>query len=116
LAMGNTVVGVASHPFPLTALELVQVLETSDIPAGVLNVLTGEPEELSKTLAEHLNLDTVWSFTPRAQARDVEAASAGNLKRTWVSPVSRNWGAEDIREALEHSTEIKTIWVPYGEG
>ncbi|MEO0858938.1 MAG: aldehyde dehydrogenase family protein, partial [Bacteroidota bacterium] len=85
LAMGNSVIALASHPFPLAALEFVQVLETSDLPAGALNILTGEPEALSKTLAEHLALDALWSFAPRGLAQGIEAASAGNLKRTWIS-------------------------------
>ncbi|MEL6550363.1 MAG: aldehyde dehydrogenase family protein [Pseudomonadota bacterium] len=116
LAMGNSVIALASHPFPLAALEFVQVLETSDLPAGALNILTGEPEALSKTLAEHLALDALWSFAPRGLAQGIEAASAGNLKRTWISETDRAWDARDIREALEHATEVKTIWVPYGEG
>ncbi|MEL7300946.1 MAG: aldehyde dehydrogenase family protein [Pseudomonadota bacterium] len=116
LAMGNSVVALASHPYPLAALEFVQVLETSDLPAGALNILTGEPEALSKTLAEHLALDALWSFAPRGLAQGIEAASAGNLKRTWISETNRAWDARDIREALEHATEVKTIWVPYGEG
>ncbi|MEM1101560.1 MAG: aldehyde dehydrogenase family protein, partial [Pseudomonadota bacterium] len=116
LAMGNSVVALASHPYPLAALEFVQVLETSDLPAGALNILTGEPEALSKTLAEHLALDALWSFAPRSLAQGIEAASAGNLKRTWISETDRAWDARDIREALEHATEVKTIWVPYGEG
>ncbi|MEO0666209.1 MAG: aldehyde dehydrogenase family protein, partial [Pseudomonadota bacterium] len=116
IAMGSTVVAVASHPFPLAALDLVQVLETSDLPAGVFNILTGDPAELAKTMAEHLNLDALWSFAPHGLAEISEAASAGNLKRTWVSETQRDWGAEDIREALDHATETKTIWIPYGEG
>ncbi|MEO0675950.1 MAG: aldehyde dehydrogenase family protein [Pseudomonadota bacterium] len=116
IAMGSTVVAVASHPFPLAALDLVQVLETSDLPAGVFNILTGDPADLAKTMAEHLNLDALWSFAPHGLAEISEAASAGNLKRTWVSETQRDWGAEDIREALDHATETKTIWIPYGEG
>ncbi|MEL6915183.1 MAG: aldehyde dehydrogenase family protein [Pseudomonadota bacterium] len=116
LAMGNSVVALASSPYPLAALELVQILETSDLPAGALNILTGAPEPLSQTLAEHLALDALWSFAPRGLAAGIEAASAGNLKRTWISETERPWAAADIREALDHGTEVKTIWVPYGEG
>lgn len=116
LAMGNSVVAAASYPYPLAALELVQVLETSDLPGGALNILTGEPEALASPLAQHLNVDAVWSFAPRDLACPVERAAAGNLKRTWVDETARDWGASDIREALDHATEVKTIWVPYGEG
>ncbi|MEM1373250.1 MAG: aldehyde dehydrogenase family protein [Pseudomonadota bacterium] len=116
LSMGNSVVAVASHPYPLSALALVQVLETSDVPAGVLNILCGEPDELSNTLAAHLNLDALWCFAPHGLASSIETASAGNLKRTWVDETHRAWPARDVREALDHATDIKTIWVPYGEG
>ncbi|MEO0486276.1 MAG: aldehyde dehydrogenase family protein [Pseudomonadota bacterium] len=116
MAMGSTVIACASYPFPLAALDFVQVLETSDIPAGVLNILTGDPVELSKTLADHLAVDTLWDFTPRDLAKDIESASAGNLKRTWTDGTQKTWGPADIRATLDHATEIKTIWIPYGEG
>ncbi len=83
LAMGNRVVAVASQPFPLAATDFYQVLETSDVPAGVANILTGDHAELAKTLAGHLDVDAVWSFGP-AEAAAVERESAGNLKRTWT--------------------------------
>ena len=116
MAMGNSVVATASHPYPLAALDFVQVLETSDVPAGVFNILTGDPAELAVTLAEHMNVDALWSFAPRGLGSGIEAASAGNLKRTWVSESGHAWDASDIRAALDQGTEVKTIWVPYGEG
>ncbi len=109
LAMGNRVVAVASQPFPLAATDFYQVLETSDVPAGTANVLTGDHAELAKTIAGHLDVDAVWSFGP-AGAATIERESAGNLKRTWTSGA---W--DDIPAALRQATEVKTIWIPYGE-
>ncbi|WP_147125973.1 aldehyde dehydrogenase family protein [Shimia ponticola] len=115
IAMGNAVVAVGSHAYPLSALDFTQVLETSDLPGGVLNVLTGAPAELSKTMANHLNVDAVWSFTSEDVSAGIEAASAGNLKRTWVETTARDWTTPDAQAFLPQATEVKTIWVPYGE-
>ncbi len=109
LAMGNRVVAVASQPFPLAATDFTQVLETSDVPAGVANILTGDHGALADTLADHLDVDAVWSFGPAALA-SVERRSAGNLKRTWTAG---DWN--DVGTVLRHATETKTIWIPYGE-
>lgn len=80
-AMGNRAVLVASEPFPLAATDFYQVLETSDVPAGMVNILTGDHAELAPHLAGHLDLDAVWSFSSTDLAETIEAASAGNLKR-----------------------------------
>ncbi|QIE46105.1 aldehyde dehydrogenase family protein [Pseudohalocynthiibacter aestuariivivens] len=118
MAMGNRCVVVASVPYPLAALEFVQVLETSDVPAGVVNVLTGSHAELAPHLAAHGEVDSVWSFSSSDVSSEIERASAGNLKRTWVNnAVDRDWmGVEGEGHAfLEAATEVKNIWVPYGE-
>lgn len=118
IAMGNRVVAVASEPFPLAATDFYQVLETSDVPRGVINILTGSHTELAPTLAGHLNLDAVWAQSGADISALVEYESAGNLKRTWVNNAkSRDWmGPEgEGREFLAHATEVKTVWVPYGE-
>jgi aldehyde dehydrogenase (NAD+) len=117
LAMGNRLVAVASEPFPLAAADLIQVLETSDVPAGVANILTGSHAELAPTLAAHLDVDAAWSFSSTDLSAEIERAAAGNLKRTWVNDArARDWmGPEgEGRAFLEAATEIKTIWVPYG--
>ncbi len=119
LAMGNTVVVIPSPQAPLSATDLYQVLETSDVPAGVVNIVTGERETLSQVLAEHDDVDAMWYFGEADGARRVELASAGNMKRTWVSNGhQRNW--LDIvqgegQEFLRASTQVKNIWIPYGE-
>jgi aldehyde dehydrogenase (NAD+) len=116
IALGNRVVAVASEPFPLAAWELIQLLEASDIPDGVVNVLTGPHEELAPVLAAHLDLDAVWCFSGRPLARVIEGKAAGNLKRSWVETRARDWARADDRAFVEAATEVKTIWIPYGEG
>ena len=112
LAMGNAVVAVASEPFPLAATDLIQVLETSDLPPGALNVLTpGHAAELASHLAGHADLQSVWCFRPDL-AEAVERVAAADLKRTMTGPVDWN---DPGAALLEAATEIKTVWVPYGE-
>ncbi|MDE2663144.1 MAG: aldehyde dehydrogenase family protein [Gemmatimonadota bacterium] len=118
VALGNAVVAVASERWPLLATDFQQVLETSDVPAGVINILTGIEEELRPTLAGHDAVDGMWYFGTDAGAADVERRSASNLKRTWTQAAgARDWfgsGGEG-REFLRHASQIKNIWVPYGE-
>ena len=117
IAMGNRVIAVPSPRQPLAATDLYQVFDTSDVPGGVVNIVTGERDELAKTLAEHDEVAALWYFG--SNAKMIEAASAGNLKATWVSNGKRrDWfsreqgqGAEYLRRAVQ----AKNIWVPYGE-
>lgn len=118
IAMGNTCVLVPSQPFPLAATDFYQVLDTSDLPAGVVNIVTGSPAELAKALAGHMDVDAVWSFSSTGLSGLIEAESALNLKRTWVNlNRARDWfGPEgEGRAFLRQATEVKTVWVPYGE-
>ncbi len=118
IAMGNTTVLVPSQTAPLAATDLYQVLETSDLPAGVVNIVTGSHAELAKTLAGHLDVDAVWTFSSTPLSAIVEKEAAGNLKRTWVNHArARDWfGPQgEGRAFLRAATEVKTIWVPYGE-
>jgi aldehyde dehydrogenase (NAD+) len=116
LAMGNRITLVASEPFPLAATDFYQVLETSDVPAGVVNILTGSHSELAPHMAGHMDLDAVWSFSGSDLSGVVEREAAGNLKRTWVNyGKTRDWFAAGAEEFLSAATEIKTVWVPYGE-
>jgi len=117
LAVGNAIVVVPSETRPLSAIDLYSLAETSDLPAGVLNVVTGSKDTLTLVLAEHLDVDAVWYFGGRDGARAVEAASAGNLKRTWVEWAERDWwdGRHgEGREFLRRATQVKNIWIPYG--
>ncbi len=118
IAMGNRVVLAASEPFPLAATDFYQVLETSDVPAGVVNILTGNHAELATHMAKHLNIDAVWSFSGADLSKQIEQGAAGNLKRTWVNNgQARDWFSPDGegKPFLQAATEVKTIWVPYGE-
>ncbi len=116
IAMGNRTVAVASEAFPLAATDFYQILETSDVPGGVVNILTGSHSELAPTLASHLDIDAVWSFSSTDLSSAIEKKSAGNLKRTWVNNArARDWYADDAKAFLDASTEVKNIWVPYGE-
>ncbi|NIZ10510.1 aldehyde dehydrogenase family protein [Pseudooceanicola sp. HF7] len=117
IAMGNRVVLAASQVGPLVATDLYQVLDTSDVPSGVVNILTGSHAELAPVMAAHMDIDAVWSFSSTDLSATIEKASAGNLKRTWVNNAkARDWfGPEgEGREFLDAATEVKTIWVPYG--
>ncbi len=116
IAMGNTVVAVPSWAFPLAATDFYQVLDTSDLPGGVVNIVTGEHPVLAKTLAEHDDVEAVWSFSSSGISQMIEAASIGNLKRSWVNNgMARDWRDADARAFLRHATDVKNIWIPWGE-
>ena len=118
VCVGNTVVAVPSERHPLAATDFYSVLETSDVPAGVINIVTGEKDALAKTLADHDDVDAIWYFGSQAGVRAVELASAGNMKRTWCSWKPRAWASVaegEGREFLREATQVKNIWVPYGE-
>ncbi|MDU6489966.1 aldehyde dehydrogenase family protein, partial [Bradyrhizobium sp.] len=84
IAMGNRVVAVPSERHPLAATDFYQVLETSDVPAGVVNIVTGERDALAKVLAEHDDVDALWVFGSQEASTMAERLSVGNLKRTLV--------------------------------
>jgi len=115
VAMANTVVAVAGK-HALTAMDLVQVIQHSDVPAGVINLLTAQdPDAVAKVLAEHEDVDAIWSFSGAAGSKTVEEASIGNMKQTWVSdgePIA--WDVIKNEKLLLKSTQVKNIWVPYG--
>ncbi len=116
IAMGNRVVLVGSEPYPLAATDFYQVLDTSDVPGGVVNILTGSHAELAPTLGAHMSLDAVWSFSSTDLSGVIEQAAASNMKRTWVNNgQARDWQDTDAQTFLHQSTEVKNIWVPYGE-
>ena len=119
LAMGNRVVMVASEPYPLIATEFYQILETSDVPAGVVNLLTGAHSELAAPLANHLNIDAIWSFSSSDLSTEIETQSALGLKRSWVNyGQDRDWFSTDGegKSFLAEASQSKTVWIPFGEG
>lgn len=119
IAMGNTVVAIPSEKAPLSATDFYQILETSDVPPGVVNIVTGERDSLTQVLAEHDDVDAMWYFGSAEGSKRVELASAGNMKRTWVNYGHlRHWldtTQGEGEEFLRESTQVKNIWVPYGE-
>jgi aldehyde dehydrogenase (NAD+) len=119
IALGNRIVVVPSPSQPLAATEFYQLLDTSDVPAGVVNIVTGERDALARTLAEHDDVDGLWYAGDRKGAALAERASAGNLKPTWVDcGAVRDWfdiGQGQGREYLRRATQVKNIWIPYGE-
>jgi aldehyde dehydrogenase (NAD+) len=119
IAMGNTVVTVPSARYPFAATDLYQVFDTSDLPDGVVNIVTGNQLELAKVLAQHLEVAALWFFGKKSGSEMVECESAGNLKATWVSHGKAcDWFAPEQSQGqdfLRHATQVKNIWVPYGE-
>jgi aldehyde dehydrogenase (NAD+) len=118
VAMGNTTIVIPSQPHPLAATDFYSVLETSDLPAGVINIVTGDKDALAKVLAEHDDVEAVWYRGGREGVKAVELASASNMKRTWATWDDRDWLDRDEgegREFLRAATHVKNIWVPYGE-
>jgi aldehyde dehydrogenase (NAD+) len=118
IAVGNAVVVVPSEAYPLAATDFYSVLETSDVPGGVVNIVTGAADALARVLAEHDDVDAVWYFGGAAGGRAVEHASASNMKRTWAEPRRRDWldaVQGEGREFLRQATQVKNIWIPYGE-
>ncbi len=119
LAMGNRAVIVPSPIMPLIATDLYQVFETSDVPPGAINIVTGDRDELAKTLADHDEVAAMWYHGGKQGCALVEKASAGNVKSTWVNNGKAiNWLDADQAEGqdyLRRATQVKNIWIPYGE-
>lgn len=116
---GNAVVIVPSEKYPLAAMGFYQVFETSDLPGGVVNILTGNREHLTKYLAEHQDIQALWYFGSAEGSKFVEWTSAENLKRTWVNyGADRDWSDRQQgqgEEFLYHATQVKNIWIPMGD-
>ncbi len=116
LATGNAVVVIPSEPHPLSATDLYTVLESSDVPGGAVNIVTGAKDVLAKSLAEHDDVEAIWYWGSKDGKKAVEFASAGNMKRTWAHTGVIDWAAPvDERAFLREATQVKNIWVPYGE-
>ncbi|MBM3603655.1 MAG: aldehyde dehydrogenase family protein [Alphaproteobacteria bacterium] len=115
IAMGNAVVAIAAQDDPLVLADLYQVLDTSDLPAGVVNIITGGRDELALTLAGHEDVAAMWYCGPAEGLSAVDRAASGNLKPVW-SPGARDWlsGEAQGEDFLRHATRLKTIWLPYG--
>ncbi len=119
IAVGNTVVAVPSERYPLVIGDLYQLFDTSDVPGGVVNLVAGRPSELAKTLAEHDGIEAIWCFRSEEEANAVRGASIGNMKQVWTNDGHEydwfNPAQAEGRWFLQHATQVKNIWVPYGE-
>ncbi len=119
LAMGNTTIVVPSETYPLITGDLYQLFDTSDLPGGAVNIVTGYQSQLLKVLAEHDDVDAIWCFGDEASAAAAKSLSIGNLKQVFTNE-GRAIDWFDVKHAegrwfLQHATQVKNIWVPYGE-
>ena len=119
IAMGNRVVYIPGDPYQNIVLELVSVMETSDIPGGVINIVTGDKDELSTHLAGHGEVESIWCWGDSELNKNIESISVENLKRTWCHENNdRDWldmNAGEGTEFLRKATHVKNIWTPYGD-
>ncbi len=119
LAMGNSVVSILSERYPLVCSDLYQVFETSDLPAGAVNMVTGQSAELMRVLAEHADVDAIWCFGDESSSGAAKALSVGNLKQVFTNEGRAiDWFDVEQGEGrwfLQHAVQVKNIWVPYGE-
>jgi aldehyde dehydrogenase (NAD+) len=119
LAAGNTAVVVPSETYPLIIGDIYQIFDTSDLPDGAVNIVTGHTPELLKTIAEHEGIDAIWCFSDETNASAAKLFSVGNLKQTFTNEGRAiDWFDPKQGEGrwfLQHATQVKNIWVPYGE-
>jgi aldehyde dehydrogenase (NAD+) len=119
LALGNRIVVVPSWRFPLIVTDFYQVLDTSDVPGGAINLVTGDPDELGRVLAQHDDVAALWCIGSKELSEKIERDSSGNLKATWVNfGKARDWfddGQGQGTEYLRRAAQVKNIWIPYGE-
>jgi len=119
LAAGNTAIVVPSETYPLIIGDLYQVFDTSDLPDGAINIVTGYSAQLLKTISEHDDVDAIWCFSDEGSAAAAKSFSVGNLKQVFTNEGRTiNWldpKQGEGRWFLQHATQVKNIWVPYGE-
>ena len=118
IALGNRVVAVPSHALGLLASDFYQLLDTSDVPPGVVNLVSGDKTVLLTELAKHRAVAALWAFSEAALCATLEAESASNLKQTWCDWLERDWFDAEQGEGeafLSRATQVKNIWIPYGE-
>ena len=119
IATGNTAIVIPSETYPLITGDLYQLFDTSDLPGGVVNIVTGYTSQLLKVLAEHDDVDALWCFSDAASASAAKSFSTGNLKQVFTNE-GRAIDWFDVKQGegrwfLQHATQVKNIWVPYGE-
>jgi acyl-CoA reductase-like NAD-dependent aldehyde dehydrogenase len=113
IATGNTAVVIASEQRPLPAITLAEVLATSDVPPGVVNVLTGHAAELAPVLAGHMDVNAIdLTGVPPAGRAELERLAAENVKRVFAA--DEDWTASPGTRRLLAFLETKTVWHPIG--
>ncbi|HEY0618619.1 MAG TPA: aldehyde dehydrogenase family protein, partial [Kribbella sp.] len=115
IVSGNTAVVVSSFERPLPAVTLGEVMATSDVPGGVVNILTGSASEIGPWLAGHLDVNAIdlAGISDPDEARDLEVAAAENLKRV-RRPAAQDWTESPGLSRLTQYLELKTVWHPIG--
>lgn len=116
IALGNRVVAVPSQGALRAALEMVQIFDTSDMPGGVVNIVTGPRDDLARVMAQHDDIAAMWVFADAAACAATERESAGNLKPVWAESRLRDWAGPEGqgKDFLRRAVQVKTVWVPYG--
>jgi acyl-CoA reductase-like NAD-dependent aldehyde dehydrogenase len=113
IVTGNTAVVVASEHRPLAAVTLTEVIATSDVPAGVVNVLTGRTAELAPVLAGHMDVNAIdLTGAPKSARAELETLAAGNVKR--VLTLEQDWTGDPSTRRMSSFVEVKTVWHPVG--
>jgi len=119
MGTGNRSVIIPSERYPLLATDFYQILETSDVPAGVVNIVTGGRDAMAVPLAKHYGVEAIWYFGSREGCGTIETLAADNMKRTWLNyGKAYDWADAQQMNAkglMERGTEVKNIWVPYGD-
>lgn len=119
IAAGNTVVAIPSDAYPLITGDIYQLLDTSDLPGGVVNIVTGRRGELIKVLIEHDDIDAIWVFADEAACAQAKLLSVGNLKQVFTNEGRAiDWLDKSQAEGrwfMQHATQVKNVWTPYGE-
>ncbi|MCH8907530.1 MAG: aldehyde dehydrogenase family protein [Candidatus Heimdallarchaeota archaeon] len=115
----NRVIVLPSEKYPLLATDFYQILETSDVPGGTINIVTGSKDELMEVMAKHDDIDGIWYWGSKEMCKTIEYDASENMKRTWLNNGKyRDWMNDKHgmgQEFLRKGVEIKNIWVPYGE-
>jgi len=118
ITMGNVVIVIPSSTSPFSATDFYQLFETSDVPAGTVNIVTGDKDALSKVLADHDDVDGIWYFGDQEIGGEIEFKSSANMKRSYVNfGKYRDWMNKSHGEGelyLRQASQIKNIWIPYG--
>ena len=119
IAMGNSVVLVPSCPFALVATDFYQVLETSDVPPGVVNIVSGDAKELGSVLAKHDDVAGLWVSGTADECANAKKFSSGNMKIVWTNNGKKlDWFDNHQSEGrvwMRRASQVKNVWIPYGE-